>query len=277
MEDRIETTGNGSIIQHGKLNNRIYLIKLAKEDCPSIISFLSELARENNYTKLFCKIPAWAAPYFFADGYLTEAIIPGFFQGKEAVFFLAKYLDSDRFLEFEKDRLREFSGLLEASQKKDKLPNEGTVEVKPLDASDVVQISELYRKVFRTYPFPIHNQGYIQKTMEENVKYYGVKKNKKLIAVASAEIDLKGQNAEMTDFATNPGYRGLKLGQRLLSRMEKEMKAIQISTLYTMARLQSIPMNKVFLRYQYHYAGTLIKNTNISGSIESMNVLYKHI
>ena len=34
MEDRIETIGKGSVIQHGKLNDRIYLIKLGKEDMP---------------------------------------------------------------------------------------------------------------------------------------------------------------------------------------------------------------------------------------------------
>jgi putative beta-lysine N-acetyltransferase len=95
--------------------------------------------------------------------------------------------------------------------------------------------------------------------------------------VASAEIDNEGKNAEMTDFATDPDYRGKKLGQRLLSTMEKEMKASGIRTLYTIARLQSIPMNKVFLKRQYLYAGTLVRNTNIAGSIESMNVYYKHI
>jgi hypothetical protein len=31
MEDRIETIGKGSVIQHGKLNNRIYLIKLRQK------------------------------------------------------------------------------------------------------------------------------------------------------------------------------------------------------------------------------------------------------
>lgn len=277
MEDRIETIGKASIIQHGKLNDRVYLIKLEKGDCPGIIPSLRALAREHNYAKLFCKVPGWAAPHFLADGYITEAIIPGFFNRKETAFFLAKYLDSDRFMSLEKDGLRDLSGLLGNPFHKEKIPKQRTLKISSLDASDVDQITEVYKMVFQTYPFPIHEPEYILKTMDENVRYFGVKKHRKLIAVSSAEIDMNNRNAEMTDFATNPGYRGLKLGQRLLVRMEKEMKANHISTLYTIARLQSVPMNKVFLKNQYQYAGTLIRNTNISGSIESMNVLYKHI
>jgi beta-lysine N6-acetyltransferase len=36
-------------------------------------------------------------------------------------------------------------------------------------------------------------------------------------------------------------------------------------------------MNKTFLKFDYCYSGTLINNTNIAGSIESMNVYYKHL
>ena len=277
MEDKIEKIDKGSIIQHGKLNDRIYLIKLAKEDCPAILSSLRDLARENNYTKIFCKVPEWAAPLFFADGYITEGLIPGFYHGKEAVFFVAKYLDSDRLMNLESDSLMDLSELLLRPIKHEKLPENGSMNVRSLDISDVDQITDIFRNVFASYPFPIHNPKYILKTMKENVRYFGVKKNGRLIAVASAEIDFESKNAEMTDFATDPRYRGLKLGQRLLSEMEKEMKAIDMLTLYTIARLKSIPMNKVFLKHQYQYAGTLVRNTNISGNMESMNIYYKHI
>jgi len=55
------------------------------------------------------------------------------------------------------------------------------------------------------------------------------------------------------------------------------MKSLGIKVVYTIARLNSIPMNKTFLRLNYQYSGTLINNTNIAGKIESMNILYKHI
>jgi putative beta-lysine N-acetyltransferase len=166
---------------------------------------------------------------------------------------------------------------LKGSLKKEKLPKKAAFNAKLLKRSDVDQITDLYLKVFLSYPFPIHNPGYILKTMKENVRYFGVRKKGKLIAVASAEIDSEGKNAEMTDFATDPEFRGQKLGQLLLAHMEKEMKSMGMKTLYTIARLPSIPMNKVFLKHQYQYAGTLLRNTQIAGRIESMNVLYKHL
>lgn len=277
MEDKIETIGKGSIIQHGKLNNRIYLIKLGKEDCPGIMDELRRIAADNAYTKIFCKVPVWAAPDFFADGFLTEAIIPGFYCGKDAAFFLAKYLDSDRLMQVESQSLRELSDLLKSTHIKEQIPENDSFHIRQLGVADVEQITDIYRKVFLSYPFPIHNSEYILHTMQERVRYFGVSKKEKLIAVASAEIDEEGKNAEMTDFATDPDFRGQKLGQLLLSTMEKEMEAIRMKTLYTIARLRSIPMNKVFLKHQYQYAGTLLSNTNISGSIESMNVYYKHL
>ena len=277
MEDRIETIGNGSIIQHGKLNNRIYLIKLGKKEFPGILDSLRQLAAENTYTKIFCKVPEWAAPVFFADGFMTEAIIPAFYRGRDAAFFLAKYLDSDRLMLLENESLEELSGLLKSNLMKETLPEKNSSHIKKLGVADVDQITDLYRKVFQSYPFPIHNREYIKLTMQENVRYFGVRKNGRLIAVASAEIDEEGKNAEMTDFATDPDFRGRKLGQLLLAKMEKEMEAMHMKTLYTIARLRSIPMNKVFLRHQYQYAGTLLRNTNISGSIESMNVYYKQL
>lgn len=81
----------------------------------------------------------------------------------------------------------------------------------------------------------------------------------------------------MTDFATLPAYAGNSLALMLLDAMDREMKNQGIKTLYTIARLNSIPMTLTFLRSDYQYSGTLIKNTNIAGKIESMNVLYKHI
>jgi putative beta-lysine N-acetyltransferase len=277
LEDRIENIGKGSIIQHGKLNNRIYLIQLWKEDCPGILEDLRRIAEEHAYTKIFCKVPEWAAPVFFADGFLTEAIIPGFYRGKDAAFFLAKFLDSDRLMLLENQHLKELSDLLKSSHGREKADANNSYPVKQLGVADVEQITGLYRKVFQSYPFPIFNREYILHTMKENVRYFGVAKNGALLAVASAEIDEKGKNAEMTDFATDPEFRGKKLGQLLLTKMEKEMQDMQIQTLYTIARLRSVPMNKVFLKHQYQYAGTLLRNTHISGSIESMNVYYKQL
>jgi putative beta-lysine N-acetyltransferase len=282
MDDRIETIGNGSLIQHGKYNDRVYLMKLAENDCPEILEIIRGLAMNQHYSKIFAKIPSSAAPYFFSDGYIMEAFIPGFYSGRQDAFFVSKYLNSDRLMDIEQSSLEELGAMLQMnlkSQGKDKpvRKTEKRFKIRPLNSSHVKQITSIYREVFSSYPFPIHNPGYILKTMKENVSYYGAETKGRIVAVASAEIDEPGKNAEMTDFATLSGFRGNNLATRLLRVMENKMKKSGIQTLYTIARLNSPPMNKIFLNLHYIYAGTLIKNTNIAGEIESMNVLYKQI
>nr|WP_319512207.1 putative beta-lysine N-acetyltransferase [uncultured Draconibacterium sp.] len=281
MQDKIEKIGNGSIIQHGQLNKRVYLIKLDSTDCPStIIQNINKLARENKYTKIFCKIPASAAPLFLANGFLPEAQIPAFYNSEEAAFFVSKFLSSDRLLEIETDRLSDLSKLLNEQKSMSTGAKSASTEgitLRRLDKADYEQITEIYREVFVTYPFPIYNPGFILKSIEDGTQYYGAEIEGKLVALASAEIDKKGKNAEMTDFATLPQFRGRSLAVLLLGEIEKAMKVQGITTLYTIARLNSVGMNKTFLKMNYCYSGTLIKNTHIAGKIESMNVLYKHI
>ncbi|WP_319589616.1 putative beta-lysine N-acetyltransferase [uncultured Draconibacterium sp.] len=281
MQDKIEKIGNGSIIQHGQLNKRVYLMKLDSTDCPStIIQNINKLARENKYTKIFCKIPASAAPLFLANGFLPEAQIPAFYNSEEAAFFVSKFLSSDRLLEIETDRLSDLSKLLNEQKSMStgaKSASTDGITLRRLDKADYEQITEIYREVFVTYPFPIYNPGFILKSIEDGTQYYGAEIEGKLVALASAEIDKKGKNAEMTDFATLPQFRGRSLAVLLLGEIEKAMKVQGITTLYTIARLNSVGMNKTFLKMNYCYSGTLIKNTHIAGKIESMNVLYKHI
>ncbi len=293
MQDKIEIIGTNSTIQHGEHNKRIYLIKLDERDVGNITSLLNILARERSYSKIFCKVPAWASPVFNADGFIMEAYIPGFYSGTEGVCFMSKFLNSDRLLGIETNALQDFSKILKTSGNKE---YHGTSEAKSfteeasadphaeqgpvvtvLKEEDADEIASVYRRVFKSYPFPIHDPNFIRKTMREHLRYFGVRDHGGLIALSSAEMDPAAKNAEMTDFATLPEARGKRTAFYLLRAMEQQMKTQGIITLYTIARLNSIPMNKTFLKLQYSYSGTLINNTNISGSIESMNVLYKRV
>ncbi|MDF1571199.1 MAG: putative beta-lysine N-acetyltransferase [Bacteroidales bacterium] len=320
MQDKIEIIGTNSTIQHGEHNKRIYLIKLDEQDVGSITSLLTLLARERGYSKIFCKVPAWAAPVFNADGFIMEAFIPGFFFGTEGVCFMSKFLNSDRLLGIDNHALMQFSRILKThatiegvaasragnetavrekmAVEEDVLAGERVAGaekpgirmsgydrgksqddhgVSALEEKDADAITEVYKKVFRSYPFPIHDPNYIRKTMRDHIRYFGIREREALVALSSAEMDPAAKNAEMTDFATLPKARGKGAAYHLLGAMEKEMKTEGIKTLYTIARLNSLPMNKTFLKHGYEYSGTLINNTNIAGNIESMNVLYKHV
>lgn len=278
MLDKIEQIGLGSTIQHGKNNDRIYLMKLDTQDCSVINNLLSQLAIKNNYGKIFCKIPKSTAPVFLAQGFVLEAFIPKFYNRKEDVFFVSKYLCSDRLMNVEQEQLSILHQLLsENNSSAERKPYAPEYTLRKLGKNDIGAITDIYKTVFDSYPFPIFDPAYIEQTMDENVQYFGAEFDGTLAALSSSEIDFKGGNAEMTDFATHPEHLGKRLSCGLLELMEIEMKQQNITTLYTIARLNSIPMNKTFLRYNYEYSGTLIKNTNIAGKIESMNVYYKHL
>lgn len=279
MIDNIITLGK-SLVQHGTYNDRIYLMKLSKDDFPKIITKLDNLALQQKYSKIFVKIPDYAKDTFLAKGYELEASIPKFYQGSQTAFFMSKYLSETR---KEMSNEDEINNVLRIAKSKysDK-------ETQPVSLakdffareclqSDISAITQLYTMVFETYPFPIHNSDYIAQTMDDNVVYFGVWHNQSLVALASSEMDLIASNVEMTDFATLPEYQGHNLSVYLLQIMEQEMTTRGIKTAYTIARSLSYGMNITFAKMCYSYSGTLINNTNISGSLESMNVWYKDL
>ncbi len=276
VSDVVESIGNGSLIQHGKHNDRVYLMKMDKRDATIMPERLLKIAHAEGYTKIFCKVPKWVAPLFYANGFILEAAIPQFYNDNEDVFFISKFLDSDRLLGIEKDKLNGLGQLLYQKTEGKKL-RDSTYAIRSLSVDDIDQIAHIYDNIFETYPFPIHDPDFLLESMENDVHYFGADKNGQIVAVAAAEVDRKGCNAEMTDFATLKAHQGNRLAMYILQKMEAEMSKQGISSLYTIARLNSLPMNKTFLRASYNYAGTLIKNTNIAGSIESMNILYKHL
>lgn len=276
VSDVVEEIGNGSLIQHGKHNDRIYLMKMDKRDAIALPETLTKMARKEEYTKVFCKIPKWAAPLFYSHGFILEASIPQFYNSEEDVFFVSKFLSSDRLLNIETDKLKDLGELLYI-KRNGKPSTTSKYTIRPLGIKDAETIADIYDKTFATYPFPIQDEEFLIEAMGNDTFYFGAEYNGKIVAVASAEVDRKGGNAEMTDFATLKAHQGNRLASLILQSMEWEMKKQGIHSLYTIARLNSIPMNKTFLRANYQYAGTLIKNTNIAGNIESMNILYKHI
>jgi putative beta-lysine N-acetyltransferase len=276
MIDQIEKIGN-SLIQHGKHNDRIYLMKYASEDIEDIFIKFDILIQKNKYSKIFAKVSFEHEHLFKLNGFVREAVIPNYYK-TDACSFMGKYLSFERKSILDDDRVI-IKDVLKCAKSKSnqfggpKLNEED--ELRTLSESDAKELSLLYKKVFESYPFPIFNSDYILKTMREHVLYFGIYNKDKLIAASSAEFDLDTKSVEMTDFATLPDYRGRKLALGLLASMELEMHKRNIQICYTIARSLSYGMNISFSKAGYHYGGTLANNTNISGRIESMNVWYK--
>jgi putative beta-lysine N-acetyltransferase len=111
--------------------------------------------------------------------------------------------------------------------------------------------------------------------MSENVDYFCVEHDNRIVALSSAEKDPENLYAEMTDFATLPDWRGHGLALHLLRKMERYIKEQGYNTAFTIARSASAGMNITFARAGYDYGGRLKNNTNIAGHIESMNIWHK--
>lgn len=269
------TTIGGTLVQHGRLSDRIYVMHLSPADLPGILDDLDGVAERERYTKIFAKVPASVLSSFIARGYVVEARVPGFFRGREDGYFTAKFFDAKR-----RRESADTAAVLAAVREKAGdgcpvvLPPGWTCA--PAAEDDADDLAALYGEVFATYPFPIADPGYLRETMAGDYRYFVVRtEDGRLAAASSAEIYRDDGNVEMTDFAVHPDFRGKSLSGFLLSRMEEEMRAAGMKTAFTIARALSYPINATFARAGYAWGGTLVNNTNICGGFESMNVWYR--
>lgn len=275
MFDTIEKIDH-SLIQHGPTNQRVYLMKVSGQDLPDLAFKADVLAKRQGYTKIFAKVPRQVKPLFSEIGYVEEAAIPDFYHGEIDAVFLAKYLDPDRMDDPAQDEIEDILALAKYKAQGDCQPLPADeVDIRIAEPEDAEMMAQVYRRVFESYPFPIHDPAYLRQTMETHVQYFCEVEDDQIVAVSSSEMDRKAQNVEMTDFATLPKCRGRGIAGRLLSVMEKQMRQVGMKTFYTIARALSPGMNITFARAGYQYGGTLVNNTNICGEIESMNVWYK--
>jgi putative beta-lysine N-acetyltransferase len=266
-----------SKISHSAESDRVYIMHLHEDDFPEIIGHVENLSDKFNYTKIVAKVPSKFAPSFLNSGYIIEAFIPNFFKGTNDVLFMSKYKDNVRKTE-ESNLIESFQRIFQTGPSVDKENVASNYIIRELTVEDIDDMIAVFKKVFATYPFPIFESSFLKKSIQgKESRYFGAFCGQKLIAVSSAECDYTEKNAEMTDFAILPEHRKKGLSVGLLSFMEEELVKNRFTTFYTISRLRSLPMNKAFYNKNYEYTGTLIKNTQIAGNIESMNVWYKNI
>ncbi|NLD91636.1 MAG: putative beta-lysine N-acetyltransferase [Fibrobacter sp.] len=269
-----------SLIQHGKWNDRIYLMHLGTTDVPEIIDDILKLGRQNSYGKIFAKIPASAGQAFQNAGFCVEARIPRGLINGEDLLFVSLFCKKARAVHRDAAQCQEvLNGLQDSSNNQPipLLPNGWKMEtLGPQDASDMAHI---YSEVFLSYPFPIDSPSYIREIMaEKSGVFFGIRDaERNLVALSSSEINTLLSIAEMTDFATLPYIRGRHCAGNLLSVMEHDAVAHGVVTAFTIARASSASMNRVFARAGYQYGGTLKQNTNIGGDLEDMNVWYRYL
>ncbi|MGE4454504.1 MAG: putative beta-lysine N-acetyltransferase [Sphaerochaeta sp.] len=276
MAEQIDTTMelDGAILQHGKSNDRIYVMDLGSSDPKLLVPKLVALAKKEDYGKIFTKIPRSSSKPFLNAGFQVEATALKMFQGEEDGLFLGYFLKPERYDE----SLRvEYEQVQRLAQESERSAVQGKEAIRLCTKNDSPSMAKLYDTVFDSYPFPINDPAFIASSMDEGTVYAGIEVDGTLVALASGECSFqKGKRfSEMTDFATLPERRGNGYALRLLAFLEEELKKRGILSAYTIARAISPGMNITFAKAGYSFGGRLHNNTNIAGTIESMNVWYK--
>ncbi|WP_366921893.1 putative beta-lysine N-acetyltransferase [Metallumcola ferriviriculae] len=245
-------------------------------DADAVSQRLMALGRKNQVSKILFNVSAnWQE--FSARGFIKEGEIPGYFNGETAhclSYFLSEERRRSPFVEEEKSILDKV--LAEA-------PNFNDSEDKYTSQWDVVtgseeyapELAEFYDGTFKTYPTPLNDPEYVKQIMDNHVEFLLVLDEGKIISSASAERNFNYNNAEMTDCATSPDYRGRGLMRFILDRLGEDMQKKGLQVIYSLARARSTGMNMVFRKLGYDFKGQFIKNCHICGKFEDMNLWVK--
>ncbi|WP_066637741.1 putative beta-lysine N-acetyltransferase [Desulfolucanica intricata] len=256
------------------INRRIWTLSYSFSNVQSFVRYLSEKALEYNMEKII--IPARAGDWhaLAEQGWLNEGKIPHFFSGKPMAFYV-KYIKNER---QHNPYWPEEKKIIDTVVQKPlynsfSLPP-GFIVEKP-QSGHISALSKVFSEVFETYPTPLSNEDYLRYIMKENAYFKIIVKEGEIVSIASAEIDWKYKNAEITNCATLPEYRGLGLMRTIIKKIEQDCLKMGLKSFYTLARSKSFGMNQVFSRLGYKYEGTLVNNCHICGDFEDMNLWSK--
>mgnify|MGYP001767038054 CR=1 FL=1 len=276
-KDKIAIIGN-STLQHGYFNDRIYLMKIKPSDIKRVFLYIAALQGIFFYSKIVMKIPKNLQPALPIKDVQVEAVIPDFYSaGNDALFISRFYTPSRAYDEYSTERSTTINRSIHDDNQSKIQPGNSSVLIRKATPGDIPSLSSLYQRNFVTYPFPIQDPKFLSRVMQDDTLFFVGEVDGVIIAAGSCDIDQEASAVEMTDLAVDEGYQGYGISKRLLTAMEEEMVSKRLKTAYTICRSLPLPVNRLFAGNEYQFGGTLINNTNICGSIESMNVWYKSL
>ncbi|UMZ75195.1 putative beta-lysine N-acetyltransferase [Natranaerofaba carboxydovora] len=278
-------------------NQRVQVLDYEGPDIEGMVKRLDYIAEKNTFGKVYLKAKAYDWEKFLSEGYILEGIFKFYYSGENA-YSLAKFFNQERRISYDVEKENEIIKEVTKSSNdvneieesyKGKAP-EGYV-LRYATYEDLDKIAELYDRVFETYPIPLNQKLYLERLMDSEVLFMVIAKKAneqdkdedetliedEIVSVASADMHHNHLTAEMTDCATLPEERGKGHMGYLMKALEKEMIKQNMISLFSLARAKSPGMNLIFHRFDYSYCGRLIKNCNIYGNFENMNLWVKKL
>ncbi|MCY7787162.1 putative beta-lysine N-acetyltransferase [Bacillus inaquosorum] len=275
MLKSIKSNGVTAVLDHDDFNKRIRVVRYDGAIEKALLDIVAA-AKEEGAEKIIVYTKQHDEAVLAKHLFVPEGFLKGYYLGHPAC-LMVRYLTEKR---RQTDSYIEEQETIEALYRTAPHHHSETTPVftmRKAETNDMYQLSMLYKKVFRTYPTPVFDPAYIEKTMNENTMYYVMFDHDRLISAASADSNPGLGHAEITDCAVLPEYRGRSLTSILIEALEKEMAEKDIFHVFSLARAASFGMNAVLYHSGYQYGGRLINNCYIAEGLENMNIWCKHL
>lgn len=256
-------------------NRRLWVFDYQAQDHAAFAAHLLRHAGERSFGKIVLPAREEDTARLTTAGFVTEARAEGFFGGRTAC-FLAYYLQPER---RESPLLAgEMEMLAKILRRPDVVGSEPDPEftLRAATAADIPEMARLFGTVFPSYPTPVDDPAYLALTMRLGTLFQVATAGSRIVGAAAAEVDRPHKNAEMTDCATHPDFRGRGLASHLLSALERACAEHGCRCFWSLSRAGSFGMNLVFHRLGYRHGGTLINNAHIGGRFEDLHLWVKY-
>ncbi|MGA9289816.1 MAG: putative beta-lysine N-acetyltransferase [Anaerobacillus sp.] len=254
---------------HDSFNERIRIDDYTG-NLDGIVSHIQSLFT-SEYSKCILKVKEGDVGAFLSIGFTYEGKIQNYFSGIDA-HLMTKYRENWR---RNSTSWTDEDLILEEVLKKSSSQLKQKPMVRQAEESDADALALLYKKVFAVYPTPMDDPEYIRKAMKEDTIFFVLEEKGMMISAASAEVNRKYKNAEMTDCATLSEFRKGGTMRHLIMELEKKLVEENIYYAYSIARSLSFGMNAVFHQLGYEYGGRLVNNVKIYHDWENMNLWSK--
>lgn len=285
MIERVREEGSirGTCIHFEPHNRRLKVYHISQLHVQKTINDLKKIGKEQKCDKLIFYANEANKRFFVQSNCYYEGRIGGFFSGDDAYIF-SIFLEPSR--RREENHEEDNKVMNRVNQKYADGPNMNVqsyflpqgYSMRAPEEKDAIYIAELYGSVFETYPTPIHEPEFVLEMIKnDHINLTVVEYEQRIISACSTEILPDFNSAEMADCATLPEHRGNGLLTSQFCHLIQIMHQKKIKTLFTYSRSRSLGMNLVNRKLGFTYGGRMIKNSNISGRLENMNIWYKNI
>lgn len=205
-----------------------------------------------------------------------EGIINGFFKGENA-YCISLFIDKKREVSVHKNEEDSIIHQCVIEHKNSSKVRKHKYLIRNAEVNDIPQMIQLFTNVFETYPTPVFSSNYLQNVINKQILFKVAIEDGKIISIASADMDKYNLNAEITDCATYPKYRGMGIIPNLIQCLERDLQQKGFIALYSLSRAISPGINKAFSKLDYKYCGRLVNNCHICGTFEDMNIWVKKL